>query len=185
MMENIVYQGISRSGKEFLIRYPTLADAEAMSAYLNVLSDERTFITFQGEHLTAAEEKEFLTKELKRIAEGKSVMLLVFSENTLIGISNITSGERTSAHVGKFGISIAKEFRGEGIGKILMDVIHKEAEKCIPTLQIIDLGVFASNQLAKNMYQEYGYQEYGTLPGGVLYRGEYIDHIHMYKKIRS
>jgi RimJ/RimL family protein N-acetyltransferase len=180
----IVYSGTSRSGRPILIRYPTLEDAQAMSEYINPLSDEQTFITFQGEHMSVADEQEYLTKELKNIEVQKAVFLLVFSNDHLIGIAGIDLGERTSSHVGTFGNSIAKKFRGDGIGSTLMKIVHAEAEKQLPKLRIVSLGLFAGNDLAKNMYADFGYKEYGTLPEGVYYRGEYRDHISMYKKIR-
>ena len=180
----IVYSGKSKSGKDIIIRYPVLEDAQKMSEYINKLSDEQTFITFQGEHMSPADEQNYLEKELKNIQEQKSVFLLAFSGERLIGISNIDLGERTSSHVAIFGISIAKEFRGEGIGKLLMEAIHKEAERHLPKLRIVYLGLFANNTLAKEMYERFGYAEYGNLPEGVFYRGEYINHIYMYKKLR-
>jgi len=33
------------------------------------------------------------------------------------------------------------------------------------------------------LYERLGYQEYGRLPGGIMYRGEYVDRVSMYKRI--
>jgi RimJ/RimL family protein N-acetyltransferase len=35
------------------------------------------------------------------------------------------------------------------------------------------------------MYQKFGFIEYGTLPKGILYKGEYIDEIKMYKEVKK
>jgi L-phenylalanine/L-methionine N-acetyltransferase len=180
----IVYKGTTKTGREILIRYPTMSDASAMSSYINTLSDEQTYITFQGEHMTVEDETAYLEKELKNIAEQKGVFLLVFSNNRLIGISSIDLGQRTSSHVGIFGISVAKDYRSEGIGKILMETVHQEATERIPKLKIVYLGLFANNFFARAMYEKFGYQEYGSLPEGIFYKGDYIDHVYMYKKIR-
>ena len=61
----------------------------------------------------------------------------------------------------------------------------KEALKNIPELRIITLGVFATNDIAMNMYKKFGFVEFGRLPEGVLHRGNYIDHIYMYKRVRD
>ncbi len=43
---------------------------------------------------------------------------------------------------------------------------YEEAEKNIPQLKIVTLGVFASNLLAKQIYEKFGFKEYGRLPRG-------------------
>ena len=31
----------------------------------------------------------------------------------------------------------------------------------------------------------FGFKEYGKLPAGVLHRGQYVDHIYMYKEVKK
>lgn len=93
--------------------------------------------------------------------------------------------EKIFSHVGVFGITVKKEFRGEGIGKLLMDLTIKEAQKTLKDLRIITLGVFSNNPLAKAIYEKFGFKEYGCLPEGVLHQGKYVDHLYMYKKING
>ena len=93
--------------------------------------------------------------------------------------------DRTEKHEGVFGISLAEKHRGEGIGKILMEVTLTEAEMQLPNLRIITLGVFGHNQQALHMYKNFGFQEYGRLPQGTLHKGTYVDHVYMYKKIKE
>jgi RimJ/RimL family protein N-acetyltransferase len=156
-----------------------------MMEYINLLSKEQTFINYQGEVITLEEEKKYLTKQLERMTNHETVQLLVFSGEKLIGISGVDMGNRVEKHVGVFGLSIAKEFRGEGIGTTLMKHVLKEAEENIPQLKIIILGVFSNNPLAKSLYEKIGFIEYGNLPGGILHRDVYVDHVYMYKVIRS
>lgn len=180
----IVFQGKSKKGKEYFIRYPVKEDLEAMWKYINTLSKERTFIRFQGEEMPMEEEREFLEKHVKDIEDHKAVTLLAFSGDELIGNSGITMQDKTERHLGVFGISLAKEFRGEGIGPKLMDVVLEEAISQIPMLEIITLGVFSNNHLAKGMYEKRGFKEYGRLPQGVKLEHGYDDHMYMYKRVR-
>lgn len=87
-------------------------------------------------------------------------------------------------HEGVFGISVLKEYRGKGIGKLLMKLVLDESIKNLPNLRIITLGAFSTNSLAIKMYESFGFNEYGRLPGGVLHKGQYIDHVFMYKKVK-
>lgn len=152
--------------------------------YMNTISRERTFITFQGEVLTLEEEKKYMEDFIKKMGEGKALKLLVFAGKKLIGISDITLQIRTSSHVGVFGLTVAKEFRNEGIGRLLMEKVIAEAEKNMPDLRIITLGCFGDNPLAYGLYQKLGFQESGRVPGGIRHNGKYVDHIFMHKAVK-
>lgn len=183
-MTKIVFEGNTGKGKNILIRYPTHKDAKAMCDYINDLSGEQTFISFQGEKITFEDEVKYLNEQLEKIEEHKAVQLLVFCDSQLVGITEINMQDRASKHVGVLGISIAKELRGEGVGKLAMENLLKEAKVNIPQLKIVSLGVFANNPIAIKMYKEFGFQEYGLLTEGFKYRDKYVDSIYMYKKIR-
>ncbi|MDO8429284.1 MAG: GNAT family protein [Candidatus Daviesbacteria bacterium] len=170
--------------RKLIIRYLTKDDAEAMWEYINVLSKEQTFITFQGEQISLEDETKYLIGQLENIKNQKSVQLLVFIEKKMVGVSGIEMKAKIEGHVGKFGISIAKEFRGQGIGKMLMEAVLNEAKANLPALKIVELDVFANNPLAIQLYEKLGFQKFGELPEGVLHRGEYVGHIYMYKRVR-
>jgi hypothetical protein len=65
----IVFEGRSRQGKSILIRYIQKNDAEALCHYMNTLSEERTFVRFQGEQLTLEEETAYINSQLQRIEQ--------------------------------------------------------------------------------------------------------------------
>ena len=184
MEGKIVYQGKSKNGTEVIIRYPEAIDAEAMTDYINTLSDERTFITYQGEHETLESETQYLNSQIEKIKHKKLVQLLVFTNNKLIGIAEIELGIRTGRHVGLLGISIDKEFRNAGIGRILMEHITDEAVENLPDLEIITLGVFSGNSQALEWYKKLGFTEEGRLPKGAKLENGYQDHIYMYKPVK-
>lgn len=170
---------------KIIFRPPTREDGKAMCDYINILSEERTFITFQGEKMSLAEEIKHLESQLERIYKKLSVALLVFCEGDLIGISGIDLKVRTERHIGLFSISIAKDFRGQGIGSKLMELVIEEAQKNLLGLEIIILGCFANNTLAIEMYKKFGFVEYGRLPKGIKLENGYVDHIYMYKAVKE
>lgn len=179
----VVYQGKTKTGKDILVRYPDIRDLEKLLKYINELSDERIFIRYQGEHETLESEKKWLKRRLTEVEDKKTVHLLVFSGDTLVGASEIHMMDKTERHIGVFGITIAKSFRGEGIGKLLMDLIIKEAKKELIELRIITLEVFSANEMAKNLYKKIGFMDYGLLPDGVFRNNTYENVNLMYKKI--
>lgn len=180
---NTVFQGKTRTGKEIILRYPEMGDLETLLQFINDLSDEHTFIRYQGEHETLESEKKFLENRLKQIEDKKSVHLLAFCNDTLVGASEIHMLDKTEKHVGVFGISIVKSFRGEGIGKILMENVISEAAKQMPELKIITLEVYSTNTTAKELYKKMGFVEYGLLPEGISRGNNFEDAVLMYKNI--
>lgn len=181
--DNIIYQTTTKSGKTVSFRYPTVDDVQILTDYINKISTERTFITFQGEQQTLESEKEYLKSELDKIIKNNCVYLLAFINNKLVGSAAIDLEDKVESHVGVFGITVAKEYRGDGIGKLLLENILKESKK-IKKLKIIKLQVYSPNILAQNLYKKFGFIEYGRLPGGIKYRNKYVDAILMYKKVR-
>lgn len=183
-MSKIVYQGKTKTGKEIIIRYPDFSDLDELFRYINELSDERTFIRYQGEHETLESETKYLKSKLEEIANKKAVHLLVFSNNNLIAASDVHMKDKTEKHVGIFGISVAREFRNEGIGKLLMEKVFEEARKEIPQLKIVTLEVYQKNSIARRVYEGFGFKEYGLLPNGIMRDNAFEDEVLMYKNIK-
>jgi putative acetyltransferase len=105
-------------------------------------------------------------------------------EGTVVGVADVNMKDLVEQHIGNFGISVAKAYRGEGIGALLMEAVLKEALATLPQLRIIVLEVFSDNTLAIAWYKKSGFVEYGRLPEGVLHNNTYVDAVYMYKKVR-
>ena len=177
---------VTKKGKEAIIRYPTIDDVMEMTGYINTLSREDTYITFSGEQITLDSEKEYIIDLLKRIEKGNSVNLVCMIDGKVIGIAGIErkiTARRRGGHIGIFGISIKKEFRGDGMGYELSTTVIDEAKKKMAGLRIITLSVYKPNEIAYALYRKLGFVEYGTLPKGILFHGEYVDEVEMYLKL--
>lgn len=177
----ILQKEIENTGT-LVLRVPMIEDLENMTEYINTLSQEKTFITFQGEEISLESEKAFLEAEIKNIKEKKNVMLLAYLNEVLVGIGAVRGSAAVTSHIGILGISIQKEYRDKGIGKILFSAILEETEKNLP-IRIITLEVFANNPTAQELYESFGFIEYGRLPGGIHHKEKYVDNVLMYKKI--
>ena len=184
MIGKIVFEGLSKKGKQIIIRYPAKDDPQGMCDYINVLSKEKTFVRFQGEEVSLESETKYLNSQLKRINKSQTVQLFVIHNNKIIGICAVDMKDKTESHEGVFGLSVSKEFRGEGIGSLLVKLTINESIKNLSQLKIITLGVFSNNLLAIGMYKKLGFTEYGRLPKGSLRRDQYVDHVYMYKNVR-
>lgn len=172
----------TKKGKEIVIRYPKWEDLDQLTFYINKLSQEDTFILFSGEKITKEEEGKTLASWFLAMEKGDKVVLGCFYKEKLVAIANVDrnlDNRKRGRHIGGFGISVAKEFRGEGIGFQLAKTIIDEAKKKITGLKMIILGVFEPNKIGLNLYKKLGFKEYGRLPKGIFYKGKYIDEVKM------
>lgn len=180
----IVYQGKTKTGREILIRYPQKGDEFEMLKFINQISDERIFVRYQGEHETPGSEVRYLGSVLDAINNRKEVCLLVFSNNQLVASTDVHLLDKTEKHIGIFGIILNKDFRGEGLGQHLMELILKEAKKELKELKIVTLEVYEANIVAQNLYKKMDFVQYGLLPKGISRDGAFEDAILMYKNIK-
>lgn len=177
----VIYVGSPKRDMSILLRYPTMRDVKAMQNYINALSRERTFINRQGERFSYSDEKKYVQAEIERIKKNKSVFLLLFSGRRLIGCGGIALRDGAMSHQASLGISIAKEFRDQGLGTLLMEYLHREAKKRLKGIRIITLAVFANNPRAIALYKKFGFKEHGLLRKGLFRRGTYVDEMYMHR----
>lgn len=178
----IIFEGIHK-GIGIVIRHVQRDDVERLLTFINTLSKEQTYIMFQGEQESLESESRYIEGFIQKAENHLAVKLLVFHEGSLIGVGDVIAKEKVETHIGTFGLTIAKEWRGNGIGRLLMEKVIEEAQKNIKGLKIISLGVFGNNTVAKKMYEKVGFKEYGILPKGIQHRGEWVDHIYMYREL--
>jgi RimJ/RimL family protein N-acetyltransferase len=179
-----VWEGRSRQGKNIVIRSLQQDDAEAFCRYMNALSEERTFVRFQGEQFTLEEETAYITGQLQRMGQNQTIHLVALCEGTVVGVAEVNGKDLVEKHVGVLGISVAQPYRGEGIGALLLETVLEAAAQ-LPHLRLIMLEVFSNNTLAVAMYQKFGFVEYGRLPEGILHNQAYVDTVYMYRKVSN
>ena len=179
----ILYTGKSKNGTDIVIRYPKRSDLMALWKYANRLSKEKTYVTFQGEKISLKEEAAWLEKVLMRVKKKQEVGLSIFAGQQVLGMCGIRLGQKIKPHVGSLGLSIDRDYRGEGLGKLLMTETLKEAKKKLTKLKMVTLEVFETNKNAYNLYLKLGFKEYGRLPKGLAHKGQLTGEIFMYKKM--
>jgi L-phenylalanine/L-methionine N-acetyltransferase len=103
-----------------------------------------------------------------------------------------TGAERMAAHAGLFlshtslrrmharglGITVGKDFQGQGLGDRLMHSVLDWADNWAGVLRI-ELTVFTDNARAIDLYQRHGFVQEGVLRAYALRGGEYVDALSM------
>lgn len=183
MNDEVIQEGESRTGTHYIIRYPTQDDLESLWRYANRLSQERTFVRFQGEELTLEQEQKALTTWLENRASGEATTLFLIVDGEVQGIGGANRQSRTESHIASLALSIDASVRGQGLGETLLRAVLDEAKRSMKELRLFVLEYKEPNTTAKALYEKLGFKEYGQLPGGTQQRGEYVDAVLMYREV--
>lgn len=154
-----------KNGKEILLRSAGEADGAAVLEVFNLTHAETEFLlTYPEENtMTAAEESTFLKKLEESEREVELLALVDGKVAGTAGISAVGSAVK-QRHRAEFGVGIAREFWGMGIGWAL-------TEGCIECARAagyeqLELDVAAENPRAIALYESLGFVEYGRNPMG-------------------
>ncbi|WP_035607310.1 GNAT family N-acetyltransferase [Haloferula sp. BvORR071] len=91
----------------------------------------------------------------------------------IVGWCDAIPGSDGRAHIGRLGMGVLKEHRGQGLGKRLLEATIDEAQRI--GLEKIELSVYLSNEPAIALYRSFGFVEEGLKKRGRLVEGIYDD----------
>ncbi|WP_421663471.1 GNAT family N-acetyltransferase [Lysinibacillus telephonicus] len=117
-----------------------------------------------------------MVQERIRPDENKFVLGAYNTDGSLVGIVTfIRETLLKSQHKGNiYGMYVAPETRGQGVGKALMLEVIQQAKKTEGLEQVI-LQVVSTNGSAKKLYKSLGFETYGVEPRAIKDRGLYFD----------
>ena len=160
-------------GKEILLGNPRMSDLKSFVEYINLLVEEDAVILV-NKKVTLKEEKEWLKDKIKLVKKNKSHFIHAIHKNEAIGNIEVRKGNYRQSHVGNISVSVKKNYRGIGLGKLLMKKAIEIANKD-PEIKVLTLTVYEPNKIAKQLYEKIGFKTIAKLPKRSLYRGEYVD----------
>jgi RimJ/RimL family protein N-acetyltransferase len=170
---------ISAGGETVTIRSPHPGDAAPLLAYVQSVAAETPYLVMETDefNLTDEQERQWIQDHFN--APGK-LALVAEVTGTLIGSLSFENGpHRRIAHRGTFGFSVAKRWRGMGIGTALLQALIDWAEEN-PLIEKIGLAVAANNEGAIRLYSKLGFLEEGRRPREMrMGPGQYMDDLLM------
>lgn len=114
------------------------------------------------------------------------VMLVARQGGALVGMASLQGGNlRRMRHCARLEIFVAREARGQGVGRALMEACVRWATEN-PLITKLALNVYAHNLRAIHLYESMGFLREGYRPGE--YRdadGRYLDEVMMYRMVES
>lgn len=164
---------ISKKGNTVSIRSLTKEDVDVLFEYANAIIRDDTFVNLSGKEKTREEQETYVHDALALMEKGEKVHLLAFVGDTLAGSFELRVGSMRTSKKASIGISIASEFRDEGIGTICMETLIGIARDM--HLHVLELTCFAINTRAIHVYEKLGFKKVGVIPKAYLYKGKYED----------
>lgn len=164
---------------EVIIREAAPTDAAQIIAYMNRLSEEpnSNIVVEAGEFNHTVESEAAILADFA--ASENSVFLVAESDGKIVGLLNCRGGIRRSIrHAAILGISVDRDWRGQGVGGQLMARVIEWA-RSTGIIKRIELAVFERNQVAVQLYQKFGFEIEGKRRKAIFRDGEYLDGLMM------
>lgn len=167
-------QKVILAGKRLILRNPKMSDVKTLLEFINSLVEEDAPILV-NKKATLKEEREWLKDRIKLMKQNKLHFILALHKGKAIGNAEVRKGNWRQSHVGTIGISVEKNYRGIGLGTLLLKKAVEIAKKD-PEIKVLTLTYYEPNKMvAKKLYEKVGFKTIVKLPRRSLYKGKYVD----------
>ena len=158
-----------KDGRECCLRNGTAQDGQiVLDNFILTYAETENLLTYPEENtITAAQEGEYL-QEKTESKNGVEILALVDGKIAGTAGIGVLGSQCKLRHRAEFGISIARQFWGLGIGQALTAACIACAKEA--GYAQLELDVVANNTSALSLYKKFGFVEYGRNPRGFLSR---------------
>lgn len=148
--------------------------ADGFSAALDVVARERNYIGF-----VEGPSPESTRKFVQEIINGAGVQMLAVTQiDHVVGWCDIIRNPHEGfRHVGRLGMGVLADYRGQGVGRQLAIRTIQAAREA--GMERVELEVFASNRAAIALYGALGFATEGTKRRARKLDGQYDDNVLM------
>lgn len=173
----------TKSGAPFTIRPAQPDDAATLLTYIRTIAQETPFFLIEADEFDFTEEQERMWIQDHFDRPGW-IALMAVSAGNIIGTLNCENGlYRRMAHRATFGISVAKQWRRQGVGTALLETFLQWAKEK-PLIEKVGMDVFVTNENAMRLYKKSGFAEEGIKTRDVkIGADQYVDVVSMYRLV--
>ena len=163
-----------KDGKEIeIVQLSSEIPVISLCEYINTLVEEDTFIR-TDRPFCFEEEERYVFDVLEGMRKNEQDYLAVLYGKKVVGGITARRGIGKERNNVEMGIGILKEFRGIGLGEILLkEMVKRVREKMNP--ENIYLHTASGNKPAICLYEKMGFRKIATLPKWMKHKGEYYD----------
>jgi len=176
-MERIIIRELKRS--DFAEYYKN-----ELSYYKELKNDPTFGIGTYGKRLTRKDIKKSFSKLLKALSSHKSTVLVAVNEKgNIVGMGELNSNAWPEApHIADIGYSVVKEYRGKGIGTMIVKELLEGAKG---KYEIVTANTFSRNVASKRLLKKLGFKRWGLGPKFVKRGNLYMDMELFYLKLKN
>lgn len=157
------------------VRPAETSDAAALIAYVQKLAEEPgiNILIYPGEFQYTVEEEAQIIASYAAVEN--SLFLVALDHEEIVGVLTLKGGaRRATQHMTTLGISVAQEWRNQGVGGQLMAAALDWARQS-GVLRRIELNVLVRNQPGIHLYKKFGFEIEGRRRQAAFREGEYLD----------
>lgn len=146
-----------------------LSHAESFHACLDAVAREKRFLA-QTKAAPLDRVKDFVQSSVS----SNAAQFVALEENRIIGWADVfPSWADATAHCGQLGMGVLAEYRGQGVGRRLIDACIAKAWQSGITR--IELEVRTDNERAIQLYERVGFAKESTKRRAMRFEGVYHD----------
>lgn len=154
-----------KDGRECRLRNGGEADAQSMLDIFKLTHEETDYLlSYPDESAVTIEEERRFLKEKSESAD--AIELFAEVDGAVVGTAGFegVGTKEKVRHRAEFGISVARDYWGLGIGRALTEACIACAKRA--GYAQLELEVVAENKSAIALYESVGFTEYGRNPRG-------------------
>lgn len=162
--------------RAFHIRAATTDDAAALIDYGKTLAGEpeNNILFNSADEFTFTLEQEISIVQSYLDTPAAHWLVAVDQANQLVGSINVAPGRRGLGHTVSLSMTVAKDWRDQGVGTALMREMMTWCE-ANPRIKRLELEVFGENARAIHLYEKLGFAREGVRRAAVLKAGRFRD----------
>lgn len=173
-------QYFTKNGKPYVIRQVEENDAKNLIEYSKMIfaSTDQVLTALEEYTISVADEKTWINSISK---SPNSKLLIAELDGRIVGFLFFIGQQKIKiAHTGDVGVNVHPDYRGQGIGRALMEDLIEWANNH-GVIEKIILQVFTTNLKAISLYNSLGFKEEGRFVKAVKQKnGGYVDVVQMY-----
>lgn len=168
-----------------IIRTGEVRDTETLIEISDFVVSEGEYFIIVSEELEKSSLEDEREQIQKILDNERETLIVAELDGAVVGSIKIRSNKlKRMSHTGTISMSLGKDYRGLGIGKLLLQAMLDWAEKH-PIIEKVSLGVLSTNHRAISLYKSMGFVEEGRLVKEYkINEDKYVDDILMYKFVK-
>lgn len=174
----------NKRNEDVVIRSADVMDARQILELSKAVVEEDIYqlLTLDELDLTVTSEENWI---ISHHDHPSRLIIVAEISDEVVGLLDFCNGSRSrTAHTGEFGMSMAKAYRGLGIGTEMIKALVEWAQKS-ETIEKINLTVHSNNEPARKLYEKMGFKVEGVKEKEIKYQdGHYVDAVLMSRVVK-